>query len=257
MTQEAGCRGRRLLLLGLCLALLAPVAQAGRFKREGTEGRQGAAVLDSLQRLQEERVDPDDAASGPGRGGLFLRSLAVPGWGQSVLARSRPELQGKGRKGLWLDVGLFTGAWVLLHVSSVKEAEYQAYAVRVAGARPHGDGSDYWVDLSNHLSREDFNQAMLESGNYSDRYLDSRDEWAWPGLAEQTRYRDLRTRSEQAFSQALAVGGAIFINHVLSAAQTLRLARDEPSRLSALPVPGGLGLAYHLDLSSPRHAQRP
>lgn len=249
--------GRGLILL-LCLGLMAPAALAGRFKRgDNSPTPTPAARLDSLER--ESRTAPVPATlpgdRGPGKAGLFLRSLAVPGWGQAVLARSRPELKGRGQAGFWLDVGLVTGAWALLHVSQVKETEYQAYAVRVAGARPHSDNSDYWVDVSNHLSRLDFNQAMLESGGYSDRYLDPADDWAWPSRAEQTRYRDLRAVSEKAYSQALAVGGALFINHVLSAAHVLRLSRQEP-RLSALAVPGGVGLAYSLDLSTPRSARR-
>ncbi|MFA7330662.1 MAG: hypothetical protein WC326_06250 [Candidatus Delongbacteria bacterium] len=243
------------LLLAALLAapcLLAPAAQAARFKRGGSTAAP-AARPDSLEQTRRPALRPAAPLPGtPGTAGLALRSLVVPGWGQAVLARSRPELQGRGQAGFWLDVGLVTGAWALLHLSQTKQDEFQAYAVRVAGARPHGDASDYWVDVSNHLSRADFNQSMLEAGGYSERYLDPADDWAWPSRSEQTRYRDLRAVSEQAFSQALAVGGAIFLNHVLSAAHVLRLAREEP-RLSALPVPGGVGLALSLDLSTPRH----
>lgn len=238
------------LLMAQCL--LAPAARAARFKRAGATPAPTARP-DSLEQtrplLRPAPPLPGTPAT-PGTAGLALRSLVVPGWGQAVLARSRPELLGRGQAGFWLDVGLVTGAWALLHLSQTKQDEFQAYAVRVAGARPHGDSSDYWVDVSNHLSRTDFNQSMLETGGNSERYLDPADDWAWPSYSEQTRYRDLRAVSEKAFSQALAVGGAIFLNHVLSAAHVLRLAREE--RLSAVPVPGGLGLALSLDLSTPR-----
>lgn len=246
---------RPTLAWALVLALLlggASTLQAARFKRPAK-----ADTADSL------RLDPSPLASkvsedqwaGPRPTGLFLRSLVVPGWGQAVLARSRPELRGKGKTGFWLDVGLATGAWALLRHSRIKEAEYQSYALRVAGARRHGDGSDYWVAVSNHLSRAAYNQAMLESNGWNQRYLDPADDWSWPSSAEQNRYRDLRAVSEKALSQSLAVGGALFINHVLSAAQTLRLVRQaEPGgpALTALPVPGGVGLALSLDLSTPR-----
>jgi hypothetical protein len=241
-----------LLLLSLIVGGWSPL-QAARFKRPTS----GAAAMDSLRVPAAPRLDePRSVESvGPRPAGLFLRSLVVPGWGQAVLARSRPELKGKGKTGFWLDVGLATGAWALLRHSRIKEMEYQSYALRVAGARRHGDGSDYWVAVSNHLSRAEYNQAMLESNNWNDRYLDPEDDWAWPSQAEQSRYRDLRAVSEKALSQSLAVGGALFINHVLSAAQTLRLVRQaEPGgpALTALPVPGGLGLALSLDLSTPR-----
>ncbi len=244
---QAWSRG---LILLLCLGLMAPAAQAARFKRAG-DSPAPAARLDSLKHAQPPAAESVVRRDGPGPAGLFLRSLTVPGWGQAALARSRPEVQGKGKAGFWLDVGLFTGAWALLHLSQVKQDEFQAYAVRVAGARPHSDNSDYWVDVSNHLSRAEFNESMLEVGGYNERYLDPADDWAWPTRSEQTRYRDLRAVSEKAYSQALAVGGAIFLNHVLSAAHVLRLARQEP-QFSAVPVPGGVGLAVSLNLGGPR-----
>ena len=244
------------LVVPAVLWALASPLEAARFKSPAKP-----AASDSLRApatLQPAPVDGEPAQAprpGPRPAGLFVRSLVVPGWGQAVLARSRPELKGKGKAGFWLDVGLATGAWALLRHSRIKEVEYQAYAMQVAGARRHGDGSDYWVAVSNHASREAYNQAMLESNNWNDRYLDPADDWSWPGQAEQNRYRDLRAVSEKALSQSLAVGGALFINHVLSAAQTLRLVRQaEPGgpALSALPVPGGVGLALSLDLSTPR-----
>lgn len=244
-----------LLLPVLCLALAAPL-EAARFKRPAKpEPSDSLRTPAATPPAVEELVPVDAPPQGPRPAGLFLRSLVVPGWGQAVLARSRPELKGKGKAGFWLDVGLATGAWALLRHSRIKEAEYQSYAMRVAGARRHGDGSDYWVAVSNHLSRDAYNQAMLEANGWNQRYLDPADDWSWPGAAEQNRYRDLRAVSEKALSQSLAVGGALFINHVLSAAQTLRLVRQaEPGgpALTALPVPGGLGLALSLDISTPR-----
>jgi len=206
-----------LLLPALCLVLATPL-EAARFKRLTSSApsdslRAPVAVLP--ESMAPDHADPDSAAArpaGPHPTGLFLRSLVVP-------------------------------------------AEYQSYAMRVAGARRHGDGSDYWVAVSNHLSREAYNQAMLEANGWNQRYLDPADDWSLPGAAEQNRYRDLRAVSEKALSQSLAVGGALFINHVLSAAQALRLVRQaEPGgpALTALPVPGGLGLALSLDLSTPR-----
>jgi hypothetical protein len=244
-----------LLVAALGLTLASPL-EAARFKRPATSPSADSLRVPASPPAETMDREPGDGpAAGPRPAGLFLRSLAVPGWGQAVLARSRPELKGKGKTGFWLDVGLATGAWALLRHSRIKQAEYQSYAMRVAGARRHGDGSDYWVAVSNHLSREAYNQAMLESNGWNQRYLDPADDWAWPGTAEQNRYRDLRAVSEKALSQSLAVGGALFINHVLSAAQTLRLVRQaEPGgpALTALPVPGGVGLALSLDLSTPR-----
>jgi hypothetical protein len=231
-------RGTALLV---ALALLAGTARAGTFRRPG-EARPSPA--DTLAQA------PTEAARGPAPAGLFLRSLAVPGWGQAVLARSRPELKGRGRAGLWLDLGLAAGVWGLTRLGQIKESEYQAYARRAAGAGQHADGSEYWIDVSNYLSRADYNQAMLESGWPERRYLDAGDDWRWPDYAALIRYRDLRAVAERARAQTLALGGAVFINHLLSGVQALKLGRQELA-LSAQPVGGGLGLALSLELGAP------
>ncbi|MDP2361088.1 MAG: hypothetical protein Q8O14_10085 [bacterium] len=235
--------GRPVPLLLLAGLLLAGAAAATPFRRAPLP----AAPLDSL-RIEAAPPALPRPAGLVSPGGAFLRSLVVPGWGQAAVARHRPELRGKGRTGFWLDLGLVAGAWGLNRLSGIKASEYRAYARRQAGAGDHGRGSDYWVDVSNHQSRADFNRAMLENGLPQRRYLDPADGWSWPQEADLLRYRDLRAVSEHASSQALAVGGAIFVNHVLSGVGALRLARQE-LELAAYPVEGGLGLALSLDLT--------
>ena len=247
---------RHALPLLLALALTAVVAHAGTFRRPAGGDKPAvpppAVLPDSLREIPPARVEEASARrDGVSPGGAFLRSLVLPGWGQAVLARSRPELRGRGRTGFWLDVGLAAGVWGLTRLGQIKESEYQAYARRAAGAADHADGSEYWIDVSNYESRADFNQAMLEIGRPQRRYLDAADDWAWPSYGDLIRYRDLRAVSEHARAQTLALGGALFINHVLSGVQALRLARHAGD-LSCYPVEGGLGLSLACDLGHAR-----
>lgn len=239
---------RRWAPLLLVAALALQAGAAGFRKSPQDEARQ--AARDSLARTAVERPAAT-RSQGPAPSGLFLRSLVVPGWGQAVLARSRPEVKGRGRTGFLVDLGLAAGMWGLGRHAEIKAAESRSHAMRVAGAAAHGDNSDYWVDVSNYLSRADYNQAMLEANLPQRRYLDPAEDWDWGRREELIRYRDLRAMSERAQAQALATGGAIFINHVLSGVQALRLARQPGSaEVGVLPTPAGLALRVEFNLAS-------
>lgn len=225
---------KQLITVGLLLALLCGLsAEAGSFKRKGAdpEAETVAATEDSL-------------AAPTGRSLVFLRSLVVPGWGESVMARSKPGLKHRGRLHFWLDVGLLASAWTLNRVGDIKREEYQSYAQDAAGASPHGDSSDYWVNVSNYMSLDEYNLAMLQTGRLS-RVIGEEDRWEWQDRSAFIRYRDLRARSERAYSQVLAVSGAILINHLLSGVHALQLSRIP---LEAAPTELGLGLSLPLDL---------
>lgn len=236
----------------LATLLCGSVALAGGFRKSPVDEARDARRDSLRQALQVvEQADP----SGPSPGGLFLRSMVLPGWGQVVLARSRPEVKGRGRTGFWLDMGLAAGVWGLSRYSEIKATEYRSYATRVAGAASHGEGSDYWVDVSNYLSRGDFNQAMLEANLPERRYMDAADDWNWGERSRLIRYRDLRAMSERAQAQALATCGAIFVNHMLSGVQVLRLARAPHGlELGASPMApsgsvAGIALVARVDLA--------
>lgn len=243
---------RRWRVCILATLLCGSVALAGGFRKSPADEAQEAR-RDSLRQAQVvvEKADP----SAPSPGGLFLRSMVLPGWGQAVLARTRPEVKGRGRAGFWLDMGLAAGVWGLSRYSEIKAAEYRSYAMRVAGAASHGADSDYWVDVSNYLSREDFNQAMLEANLSERRYLEEADDWNWGEREHRIRYRDLRAMSERAQAQALATCGALFVNHMLSGVQVLRLARTPRGlELGASPTApfgsmAGIALVARMDLA--------
>lgn len=233
----------RALVAALLLALCAGPLAAGTF-RGGDRDRDA----ERLERQRRRAGSQADTTGLPSRGGVFLRSLLVPGWGESVVARARPELGRPGRTPFLVDVGLAVAVAGFARYGTVKRDEYQAYAQRVAGAGPHGDGSDFWVDLSNHASMEAYNEALLRSGRTTGRYEAPADYWAWPSTAQRARYRDLRAMSEDAYSRALAVGGAMVVNRLLSSVRANRLLRKVEFELEAVPAAGGAGLRLGFDL---------
>jgi hypothetical protein len=224
----------RTLAMGLLLAaLLAPAGGARSFDREPKPEKTGRdkAVADSLIRAPRS-----------GGAGAFARSLVIPGWGQSWL--DQPE---KGRFQFYLDLGLLSLTTGLLHYASAKEDEYMSYGQQMAGARKRDRDSDYWVHVAKYDSREAYNQAMLRANRPDQRYLDPADNWSWPDRDSRGHFRNTRALSEDAYSQALASGGAILLNHLISGIHALKLAGDrrEPA-VTAIAEQGRLGLAIPL-----------
>jgi hypothetical protein len=190
--------------------------------------------------VKRDRAAVDSVMHKPGGGpGAFARSVVIPGWGQSWL-----QQPGKGRFQFYLDLGLATLTTGLLHYASAKEDEYMSYAQQVAGADRKGRDSDYWVHVAKYGSRLEYNEAMLRANRPDRRYLDTADDWSWPGRDERGHFRNTRALSEDAYSQALAAGGAILLNHLISGIHALKLAGDRQApALSAIARDGRLGLA--------------
>ncbi len=234
------------IILLLVLAGFAGRAGAVIFQDEQERDRESQRERD---RLRRELLESDTLEHVSGAG-AFFRSLAVPGWGQAALARTRPEIEGSGRMQFYVDLGLAVLTTGLVRYGEIKRGEYQAYAAQAAGVSDHPNGSDFWVDVSNYESRESYNEAMLSTGRPFLRYLDPEDHWEWASREQRARYRDLRAVSEDALSRALAVGGAMLLNHVLSAVHALRLSRggDLPE-LQAFHHDGRAGLALCFSLA--------
>jgi hypothetical protein len=222
-------------LFACCLLIALPsLVLAGRWDRDPVEA-------------PPTRVE--DSVNGPSAVLVFGRSLLVPGWGQRVLARSRPEFEGYGKKAFYLDLALLTSIVSLRHYAGLKEDEFHTYAAQHAGAAPHGSSSDFWVDMSNYASRADYNDAMMRLGRPYLRYDAGHDDWQWDNTAQRGHYRDLRAYASDASSRALALSGMVLLNHILSGVQALKLL-NMPVDLAAVQSDAGLGIAMGFDLQS-------
>jgi hypothetical protein len=243
---------RPVLALAALLLLALQPALAETFRsRDGDAGRRPRGEETPADSTRLPEADRQAMKPQVSRGGVFLRSLVVPGWGETVVARARPELGAPGRTPFLVDLGLATAVWGFARYGSIKRDEYQAYAGRTAGAGFHGDGSDFWVDISNYASVEAYNTEMLRQGRHYLRYDPATHGWSWPDTASRARYRDLRALSEDAYSRALAVGGAMLVNRLLSGIRAARLAQDSPLELAFLPRADGWSLALSIDLGRP------
>ena len=235
-----------ILFLAVGLLLCALPAEAVLFHGDKQDSDSLRAQQRKIAReLRAQR--PEGAVSGLG---AFSRSLIIPTWGQHAVASTRPELKGRGRWQLWVEIALVGATWGLYEHGRMKEHEYMTQAEEHAGIRRHSRSSDYWVDISKYDSVEEYNTAMLQVGSPGRRYLDPTDAWSWTSSSHRIRYRDTRAYSEDAYSAALATAGMIVVNHLFSAVHALRLVNeaDQLPQAEVAMVNERPGLVIHCKL---------
>lgn len=176
-----------------------------------------------------------------------LYSLLLPGMGEMYVGNfstGRYFLAAEGA--LWLT---FAGFGV--YGNSVRD-DARSYAVVHAGITVAGKDDQFFVDVGNFLSVDEYNQKKLR-----DRALDKVYDpalgfaWQWDSDASRATFRDRRITAENAYNNMRFVIAVILINHVASA---INAARAAISYNNALTSPlGDLGIRADLlgDLSHP------
>jgi hypothetical protein len=144
-------------------------------------------------------------------GGAFLRSALIPGWGQKAVgARTSARNFFVAEVALWAGVIAFNvhGNWL--------EDDYQTLAAQHAAVDVDGKDTQYFVDIGNFATINDYNQSRLQNRDVQSLYDPATHSWRWDTPANQQRFRQLRVDSDHANSNAELVVAAILANHIIS-----------------------------------------
>jgi len=144
-------------------------------------------------------------------GGAFMRSLVIPGWGQRrVGARTSARNFFVAEVLLWGGFTGFTvyGNWV--------KGDYKLFAAKQANALVSGKDEQYFVDLGNFNSVEEYNESRLRRRDTETLYDPATHFWRWDTEANRTRFFNMRKRSDRSFANADLVVASIVANHILS-----------------------------------------
>ncbi len=168
-------------------------------------------------------------------GGAFLRSAAIPGWGQKAVgARTAARNFFVADVALWLGVISFNvyGNW--------QKDDYHLLAAQHAQADIEGKTDKFFVDVGNYTSIDDYNQSRLQRRDVAALYDPATHFWRWDSEANRERFDDIRLRSERAFNRGELVIAAIIANHIISGIHAAWLANRHNSRLKE----GAEGASY-------------
>lgn len=215
----------------LMVALSAPVLLSGK--------THAAAPADSsVQNAQSAILAPlpritfADSEAAPvvekkvSLGGAFLRSALIPGWGQKAVgARTAARNFFVAEVALWAGVVAFNvhGNWL--------EDDYHTLAAQHAAAAIQGKNDQYFVDMGNFATLNDYNQSRLQNRDVQSLYDPATHFWRWDTQTNQARFRQLRVDSDHANSNAELVVAAILANHIISGIHAAWLAhRSNPEK---------------------------
>ncbi len=146
----------------------------------------------------------------------FIRSIALPGWGQRW--SNRPV---QGAFFTAVDVLLWGGvvlSWES-HLSNTKH--YESFAVEHAGVI--GDHNlEYYVDIANFPDVDSFNEFRRTQGDYINQYTENSDYWFWDSEDNRSTFKDLRTQAGKDRNRVFLLIGGVAINRIVSGIEAAR-----------------------------------
>jgi TM2 domain-containing membrane protein YozV len=146
----------------------------------------------------------------PGLAVLF--SLVIPGTGEWYAGNISTGKYFLGSElTLWLSVyGFYSyGSWL--------KNDAKSFARVQAGVDWSDKDDQFFVNVGNFISREEYNEKKMRDRDIRALYTDASYEWTWETDEMRREFRELRVRSDKMFNAIKFVGVAIVANHIASA----------------------------------------
>lgn len=161
-----------------------------------------------------------DASLRKSTGLAALYSLLVPGMGELYaggFSSGRYFLIAEGA--LWITYAGFTIR------GDAQQNDARAYAISGAGIDPAGKDDQFYIDIGNFLTTEEYNDKQLRDRE-PDKVYDRTAGYGWDWTSDATRqtYKSERLAAENTINNRKFVVTAILINHVISAINAARVA---------------------------------
>ena len=177
-----------------------------------------ADALDDLTEPSQDKKSPALAA---------FYSLLLPGMGELYaggFSSGKYFLMAEGA--LWLTYGAFTV------VGNSQQEDSRTYAISRAGVSPAGKDDQFYVDVGNFLTTEEYNDKQLRDRQPELLYSRAEGEgWTWESDASRQAYKDERLSSEHTYNNRKFIVAAIVVNHIVSAINASRAAVAHNSAL--------------------------
>ncbi len=154
----------------------------------------------------------------------ILASAIMPGWGEMILKR-----KGEARVFFIVEGSLWFAYYTFNWTGKRLEQSSRAFAVEHAGANPVRSDAEYFDNLEDYLSSEEYNltverDASLYFPDDPERQREyiqqhgyfGEDEWRWDTIANQTFYWERRKSARENFRRATFMTGFMIINRIVS-----------------------------------------
>jgi hypothetical protein len=202
-----------------CASLLAAAPGFGQTSRL-TRQEISRDLFTVAPAVQATTIPAEQGASKKSVGLAILYSLVIPGMGELYadgFASGKYFLLGEGA--LWITYAAFE-----IHGNDLRDGA-RAYAAAHAGVVTNGKDDQFFVDVGNFASMDDYNDKRLRDRDISRLYsVEGGQYWLWDSQNSRAAFREQRIASESAYNGRKFVVAAIVINHVVSAINAARAA---------------------------------
>jgi hypothetical protein len=155
-----------------------------------------------------------------------IKSFLVPGWGQKELGYNS-----RSKKYIYVEVGILLSLYTSSKYSNEIKRNYIAYAAKHADVITNGKDREYWVDIGNFNTLNDYNSEHLRNRELEDLYPQTNKwHWKWDSSKNRKYFESRRIQSDKLkLLSTFAIGG-LFLNHFVSGIDALYLKRLSESK---------------------------
>lgn len=169
------------------------------------------ALQDSVPPLQPAARPQVAAENATTIGGAFMRSMLIPGWGQR-----RGGAKTAARNFFVTEVLLWSGFTALEVYGGWQKNDYKLFSASHAGAQISGKDEQFFVEMGNFISVDEYNQARLRRRDVEGLYDPATYFWRWDTDANRLKFFNMRKRSDKAYARAELVAAGVIANHIVS-----------------------------------------
>lgn len=174
----------------------------------------------SAQESPEQLYSASPSAAGERKSPALaiLYSALLPGMGELYAGDySTGKYLTATEAGLWLtyfSINLY-GEWQV--------DNYKAYAKSNGGISEDGKDDDFYANIGNYLSVEQYNDEQAFYRRFDEMYNTGTHNWNWAGTTERRTYRSMWVSSRQAFNNLRFVVAGMLLNRLGSIINAVRL----------------------------------
>ena len=161
------------------------------------------------QPVNEKALDP------------IIKSFLVPGWGQSDLGyKERSKIYN------YIEIGILLSMFSSTKYSNEIKRNYIAYATEHAGVISDGKDREFWVDIGNYNTLNEYNSEHLRNRDTGELYPQTVEwRWSWDNSENRKYFESKRIQSDKLKLFSTFTFGALFLNHFISSIDALYLKR--------------------------------
>jgi len=161
------------------------------------------------QPVNEKAIDP------------IIKSFLVPGWGQSELGyKERSKMYN------YIEIGILLSMFSSTKYSNEIKRNYIAYAAEHAGVISDGKDREFWVDIGNYNTLNEYNSEHLRNRDTGELYPQTVEwRWSWDNSENRKYFESKRIQSDKLKLFSTFTFGALFLNHFISSIDALYLKR--------------------------------